>query len=194
MKKQEIRKQFLHKRIMLSEVEYEDMNIKLLEQFAKLDLTGVHYLHMYLPIKERREPDTFLLREWLKKNQPQIKIVYPKANFARRTMESFLDNQALDLVTNAYGIPEPVSGDTIDPLMIDMMLVPLLAFDVKGYRTGYGKGFYDRFMAQCSPDARFVGLSFFEAIDCIEDTDPYDIKLHKCITPGQIYEWHQNQK
>ena len=49
---------------------------------------------------------------------------------------------------NKYGITEPVNGVKIDPEEIDMMLVPLFAFDKRGYRVGYGKGYYDRFTEQ----------------------------------------------
>lgn len=189
LKKQEIRKQFLHQRLMLSEVEYEDLNRLLLEQFTKLDLSNISCIHMFLPIKERREPDTFLIRDWLKQNHPSIKIAYPKANFANHTMESFVDDADLELIINGYGIPEPVAGNTIDPHEIDMMLVPLLAFDERGYRAGYGKGFYDRFMAQCGPHTQFIGISFFEPVDLIEDVDEHDFKMHRCITPNRVYEW-----
>ena len=189
MKKQEIRKQFLHQRLMLSEVDYEEFNQQLLNQFKTLDLTSVSVIHLFLPIKERREPDTFLIRDWLKENHPEIKIAYPKANFADHTMESYLDDDKLELVINGYGIPEPVTGTTIEATKVDIMLVPLLAFDKRGYRTGYGKGFYDRFMTQCGPHAKFVGLSFFDPIDIIEDTDQFDRQLHQCITPNKIYQW-----
>jgi len=174
---------------MLSEVEYEDLNQALLQQFTKLDLQGINCIHLFLPIKERREPDTFLIRDWVKQNYPEIKIVYPKANFANHTMESFVDDRDLELIINGYGIPEPVAGNTIDPHEIDMMLVPLLAFDKRGYRAGYGKGFYDRFMSQCGPHTQFIGLSFFEPIEMIEDVGDHDFKMHSCITPDRVYEW-----
>lgn len=64
-----------------------------------------------------------------------------------------------------------------------MVLVPLLAFDRQGYRVGYGKGFYDRFMAQCKLGTRFVGLSFFEPVECINDADAFDQKIHECLLP-----------
>jgi 5-formyltetrahydrofolate cyclo-ligase len=69
------------------------------------------------------------------------------------------------------------------------VLVPLLAFDESGYRVGYGKGFYDRFLQQCRKDVLTVGFSYFDAIDKIEDTHQFDVPLNYCITPHRIYEF-----
>lgn len=187
LKKKDLRQQFMHQRLMLSEMAYEELNQALLWQFATLDLAAIKVIHLFLPIKERREPDTFLIRDWLKHHHPHIRVAYPKANFANHTMESYLDDDDLQLMINNYSIPEPVAGNSIEAHEIDLMIVPLLAFDKRGYRTGYGKGFYDRFMAQCRQETLFTGLSFFEPVDCIEDIEPHDRRLNRCITPTLIY-------
>jgi 5-formyltetrahydrofolate cyclo-ligase len=85
------------------------------------------------------------------------------------------------------GIPEPVQGELIPDEQIDLVFVPLLAFDKKGNRVGYGKGFYDRFLAQCRPNTQKMGLSFFCPIDEISDVDPWDVKLDSCICPDKIW-------
>lgn len=183
MTKAELRKIYIAKRNQLSQLEYEDLNHALLLRFQKLDLTGIRCIHLFLPIHKRKEPDTFLIRDWLASHYPHIKRVFPKANFADNTMQNFADDADLQLAINAFGIPEPVTGNQVDPLQIDLMLVPLLAFDKRGYRVGYGKGFYDRLMAQCRPDTRFVGLSFFEPVEVIDDVNEWDWKVDECLTP-----------
>ncbi|MDY6994028.1 MAG: 5-formyltetrahydrofolate cyclo-ligase, partial [Pseudomonadota bacterium] len=70
---------------------------------------------------------------------------------------------------------------------INLVLCPLLAFDKKGFRVGYGKGFYDRFFQKCQPNAIKVGLSFEEAVEHIEDINQYDIPLNYCVTPKKLY-------
>ncbi len=75
------------------------------------------------------------------------------------------------LVKNKFGIPEPDHGDVISPENIDLVFVPLLAFDRHGQLVGYGKGMYDRFLKQCRPDVRTIGLSLFEPVLQIEDAD-----------------------
>lgn len=189
MTKQQLRKQFIAKRQQLSVVEYDELNQLLLQQFQQLDLTGVFCLHLFLPMRERKEPDTFLIREWLKINRPHIKVVFPKADFDTHGMQSFADDDALQLAVNAFDIPEPIAGNEVPAAKINLMIVPLLAFDKQGYRVGYGKGFYDRFMAQCKPGTQFIGLSFFAPVELIDDVDEFDVRMNACITPLQLYKW-----
>lgn len=186
MTKAELRKVYIQKRNQLSLAEYDALNELLLKQFQKLDLAAVNYLHLFLPIRERKEPDTFLIRDWLAAHHPHIIRVFPKADFADNTMQNYADDGELELSTNAFGIPEPVRGNIMPASAIDLMLVPLLAFDRYGYRVGYGKGFYDRFMAQCKPGTRFIGISFFAPVDRITDLNEFDQKIDSCITPQGI--------
>ena len=68
-----------------------------------------------------------------------------------------------------------------------MVFVPLLTFDRDGYRIGYGKGFYDKYLAGCREDCIKAGFSYFEPIDSIEDLHEFDISLDLCITPQNVY-------
>ena len=65
--------------------------------------------------------------------------------------------------------------------------MPLLAFDEKGNRVGYGKGFYDKFLAECKPEVLKIGLSFFESEKMISDVLNTDIQLDLCVTPTKVY-------
>mgnify|MGYP003575184065 FL=1 len=88
---------------------------------------------------------------------------------------------------NEWGITEPVSGVEVLPEQLDIVLIPLLVYDKKGNRVGYGKGFYDRFLSECRSDAMKVGLSFFEPVDLISDANELDIPLDACISPKGIF-------
>ncbi len=187
--KKTLRKTYLAKRIQLSPDEYAALNKQLLDEFKQLDLTGIECIHTYLPIPSKKEPDTNLLIGWLKQTYPGIKLVYPKTNFADHSMQHFLDDTELKIADTVFGIPEPVAGTEVAVADIDLVIVPLLAFDKRGYRVGYGKGFYDRFMAQCKPTCRFIGLSFFEPVDAIDDLNEYDMPLRECIMPGKVWEF-----
>jgi 5-formyltetrahydrofolate cyclo-ligase len=55
----------------------------------------------------------------------------------------------------------PVDGIEVPSHKIEVVFVPLLAYDKQGQRVGYGKGFYDKFLAECSPATVKIGLSFF---------------------------------
>jgi 5-formyltetrahydrofolate cyclo-ligase len=187
MRKAELRKIYSEKRKKLSPTEYDKLNEKLLAQFSQLDFSKVESIHLYLPIQQKKEPNTFLIRAWLAEAFPQIKRVFPKADFADYSMQHFLDDEKLEIVENAMGIPEPVNGTLADLNDASIVIVPLLAFDQQGFRVGYGKGFYDRFLMQFPARTRFIGLSYFDPVDEIEDRDAYDIALHSCITPEKIW-------
>ncbi|MET0298181.1 MAG: 5-formyltetrahydrofolate cyclo-ligase, partial [Flavitalea sp.] len=84
-------------------------------------------------------------------------------------------------------IYEPQSDHFLLPEDLDLVLVPLIAFDKKGYRVGYGKGFYDKYLANCREDCVFAGFSYFEPIPEISDRDDFDVPLDLCITPQNVY-------
>ena len=88
------------------------------------------------------------------------------------------------LTAGVWGIQEPLpSSPAVDP---DVLLVPLLAFDTRGYRLGYGGGFYDRTLAGLRTRKRVVavGVAFDEQrIDAVPHTD-YDERLDWVLTPS----------
>jgi len=183
MLKSELRKQALTQRNALTEHQLGKLSEMLLVQFKTLDLSDVKSIHIFLPILKHKEPDTFLIIAWLQTNHPEIEIVVPKADFASSLMSHYSFKDKQDLVNNHYHIPEPQNSEPFKGIP-DMVIVPLLAFDIKGFRVGYGKGFYDRFLQNIQTQK--IGLSFFDALAEINDVHLNDIKLDKCITPNGI--------
>lgn len=187
MTKQELRKRYLQKRADLSEAEYVHLNFLVYQQFfSGIDLSLIKVLHTFLPIAAKREVDTGLIVERLRREFPHIRIVIPKAQLLTHTLEHFYFEGPHQLVTNAWGVPEPNQGIPAEPEKIDLVLVPLLAYDKTGHRLGYGKGFYDRFLKQCNPTCVKVGLSLFQAEEKLEGTTELDVRLDKCVSPEGI--------
>ncbi len=105
-------------------------------------------------------------------------------------MENVLyDHEYTILGRNKFDIPEPIHGKIIPADQIDLVFVPLLAFDMKGNRAGYGKGFYVRFLMTCKPDVKKIGLSYFDAVEEIDDLSEFDIKMDSCICSNKIWEF-----
>lgn len=186
MKKAELRKAALNQRKALSAAESIGLSQQLLTHFTRIDLSGVGLIHCFLPIRQKNEPDTFLIIDWLREHHPDIRIVVPKADFETAMMTHHFYHNPEDLELSPFNIPEPKGGEahTGD---VDLVLVPLLAFDAKGYRVGYGKGFYDRFLEGSA--AQKIGLSFFSEPVIIDDVHENDIRLDQCITPAGLLDF-----
>jgi len=186
MQKSQIRKSFNEQRKALSTLEVKALSQELLRQFQKFDFSNVTSIHIFLPIIEKKEPDTFILIDWLLITRPEIKIIVPKADFESAMMTHHVYPGREGLSKNLFNILEPLDSDPHHD-EVDMVLVPMLAFDLKGYRVGYGKGFYDRFLQTINPLK--VGLCFFPPIESIEDVNEYDVRMDLCITPAQTFKF-----
>lgn len=189
MTKKEIRIQYKQKRLVLKDNEIEKLQDLVLIQFQKIGLPFIEYLHSYLPVHSNKEVDTFSIIDFMEFRNPGLQVVIPKTDSQTNTITNYIYNEDSILEKNKYGIMEPGGGIAVEAEKIDMVLVPLLAFDEKGNRVGYGKGYYDRFLSQCQEDVIKLGLSFFEAVDQIDDTNEFDIPLTHCVTPYRIYEF-----
>ncbi len=190
MLKTEIRKIYKDKRLQLSSSQKEKLDDLLLIQFQKLPLPYLQVLLSYWPIAAMNEINTHTITDFIEFRNPGIHIAYPVTDFITHKMTAILTDEHTEFSENMYRITEPIATEKISPELIDIVLVPLLAFDTRGYRVGYGKGFYDRFLADCKKDVIKIGLSYFEPINIIEDTDGNDIKLDHCITPDKIYDFN----
>lgn len=183
MTKAEARKFYLEKRRALSDAEWVDMNRTLIgnsvsnSEFVKRAET----IHIFLPIRRNREPDLETLLALSNK-----KIVLPRMN-PDGTMDHFYYQHPAQLVENSFGIREPYAGVAADVKDIDLVFVPLLAFDVAGNRVGYGKGYYDRFLKECRPDCVKAGVSFYTAEKKFSDVEEHDVRLDVCLTPYKTY-------
>lgn len=188
MQKRELRKIFQAQRMGLSITDYSSRCALISHRFfSDLNLNDVNVIHTFLSIDKTKEPDMWLIINRLHDEFPKIRISIPRIVPQTNELENFYLDSLRQLVTNEWGIPEPASGTHTPTAMIDLVLVPLLAFDLQGHRVGYGKGFYDRFLQQCRPDTLRIGVSLFPPIEKIEDVSEFDIPLHSCITPEKIY-------
>jgi len=187
MNKKELRIKYKALRDALSAEEIEDKSLAIANQAVKATIWDKLYYHVFLPITEQKEVDTeFLLQVLAGKDK---EIVVSRSDFETRKMMHFLLTDNTRFAKNEYNIPEPLDGIEVPSTKIDVVFVPLLAFDTKGHRVGYGKGFYDNFLAECRTDVFKIGLSFFEPEEEIIDVFESDVKLDFCITPEKIYQF-----
>lgn len=180
-----LRTQFLAKRQELGEEELENRNQGLLAQLENLRecITDKKTIHIFLSIRRQAEPDTYRLVDWINHQFAPVRWVVGKTERKTSGMYHYVWNEDSLIRENKWGIPEPLGGIRVAEKELDLIFVPLLVIDRQGQRVGYGKGYYDRFLAKCRPDALKIGVSLFEPVDQIADPSPTDIPLNGCITP-----------
>ncbi|TCZ69328.1 5-formyltetrahydrofolate cyclo-ligase [Flaviaesturariibacter aridisoli] len=187
MTKKAARKHFIEKRDALDESWQLKADDLILIQFQTLELPFLERVMSFYSIPHKKEVNSFLLTDFLHFRNPALQLAYPRMNVADNSMDAVLVAADEAFIENEYGINEPVGDHLLDPHELDLVLVPLLAIDRQGHRVGYGKGYYDRFLARVSDDCLKVGVSYFEPVERITDTDQYDLPLDLCVTPQQVY-------
>lgn len=185
MLKKELRQKYKALRNQLSENELEEKSLAVANKILILPIWEKIYFHIFLPITEQKEVNTEFILHLLSGKDKEI--IVSKADFATLKLTHFLLTDNTKIKKNEHNIPEPINGIEVPSIKIDVVFVPLLAFDKKGHRVGYGKGFYDKFLSECKPDVIKIGLSFFEPEELITDIFKGDIKLDYCVTPDSIH-------
>jgi 5-formyltetrahydrofolate cyclo-ligase len=99
-----------------------------------------------------------------------------------------------ELELGMYRILEPkaelrsVAAKKVDVTDLDLILVPGVAFDRRGGRTGHGKGYYDKLLEHCRPDTPLVALAFECQMFPEIPMDEHDVFMNKIVTEEAVYE------
>lgn len=99
---------------------------------------------------------------------------------------SYLEEPSL-LVDSTFHVPEPTGSEIpARPEEVKVAIIPVLGFDLKGNRLGYGAGYYDRFLAKY-PDITRIGLAFACQETSVIPCDTNDVKMDMVVTENGIY-------
>lgn len=188
MNKKELRKKYKELRKDLSSEQIEELSLTIANNTLQLPIWNLENYHLFLSIVEHKEVDTEFLLQILSGKDKNV--ILSRSEFETTSMKHVLLTDNLKIAKNYWNIPEPVGGIPIDDKLIDVVFIPLLAYDINGNRVGYGKGFYDIFLSKCKQDVIKIGLSFFEPEEQIEDFFENDIALDYCITPTKIHQFN----
>lgn len=184
MLKKDLRLKYASSRQDITPQALLNSSLTIANRLLELPIWNANNYHIFLPISTKNEVDTSFILSIL--HGKDKNIVLPKIT-GENTLEHILLTDSTKLLANSWGVPEPVEGIEVMVSKIDVVFLPLLAFDSKGNRVGYGKGYYDSFLSQCKKDVIKVGLSTFEAEHEITDVNENDIPLDYCVTPEKIY-------
>ena len=178
MDKKIIRQAMIKQRLALNEEEYQSYSLKIIESLlASSFFNKEKPLGIYMTI--RHEVDTlYLIRNLLEMG---VRIALPKIE--EDGMHFYYIDSLERLVLGTFGVMEP-QGDHLAK-DLSTLIVPLVAFNEKKERIGYGKGYYDRYIAQYHPQT--IGIAFdFQKQEFVGET--HDQPLDYIITEKRIYE------
>lgn len=183
--KTELRQEYRQLRKQLSGAEVNDLSQKIAKQVGNW-LDGQESLmqfHLFFPIAKFNEVNTFYLQQLL---EQRGKTLYTsQVNREEDRLDTLLLPSEAAFFLDEWGIPVPQESLRVPTTKIQVVFVPLLAYDSSGHRLGFGKGFYDKFLSSLEQSVIKVGLSFFPAEEAIP-TEPHDVPLNYCITPDRI--------
>jgi len=120
---------------------------------------------------------------WKNLNLENIQFYFPRVtSIEKKTME-FIRPSSWEI--GAYGLFEPVGTDKISPQEADLLIVPALGFNPKGFRLGRGAGFYDRAFQNIATK-KMIGIGFSELFSIDFPSSDYDIRVGELVTDSGV--------
>ncbi len=115
-----------------------------------------------------------------------IVIAYPRIANAGMLAVHTVSREA-DLVPGPFGLLEPAAGSPrLEPAALDAAIVPALAYDVRGFRLGYGGGYYDRLLPALRRDCVRIGAIFDEQLIEEVPVESHDQRVDAIVTPRRV--------
>jgi 5-formyltetrahydrofolate cyclo-ligase len=148
------------------------------------EFKSAQLIMLFISMKSEVETSALALTAW----QEGKSIAAPRTDWAGKRMEP-VEIRSLDtgLEETPQGIREPLAGSRVPIDMIDLIVIPGMAFDRRGYRVGKGVGFYDRFLSQTDFRGVRVGLCFQEQLLSTPiPVEEHDIPMDLIVTDREI--------
>lgn len=125
--------------------------------------------------------------------EPHCRIVLPRVNQASTIpiMDFYpYDHNNCTISTGYLGIKEPTSKEPVSSSMIDIMVVPGIAFTLEGERLGRGKGFYDHYLSRVDFRAQTIGVCFNHQLLPSLPCEQHDRRVNMVLTASIVEENH----
>lgn len=180
LEKSEIRKQIKKVRTLL--YNKSALDTKIFENIIKSDIYK-NSKSVLLYVSTEYEVDTYRLIERALNDNKTVSV--PVSDFTSNTMCFHIIKSLKDLTRLNHGISEPeITADKLSSYDSSLCIVPAFVYDKRGYRVGYGKGFYDRFLSE------FSGTSLGICYECFLwkqlDAEKNDISVDYIITENGV--------
>lgn len=179
--KQQLRRDILGRRRSLSTAEIAVRSQKIAEHFCAWPIYQTSKTVMlYLAMPDEAQAD-LLISDALKQGK---RVCVPLLGAKYGEMSAVEIMSLDDLAVGKFGLraPDPNKAKIINPSLIDLVVVPAVAFDRKGNRIGMGAGYYDRFLAQVRVNTVLLGLAFSCQLADNLPSEEHDIRMHWLLT------------
>lgn len=154
---------------------------KRLQTLPEFDSAAI--MMIYLPIPDEVDVSPLALRGW----QEEKIVTAPKLSWDKRHMVPIqIRSLETGLVESRSYLREPADGEPVSLDMLDLVVVPALAFDRKGNRLGRGGGFYDRFLATPDFTGVAVGIAFREQLLDELPVGEHDVPVDIVVTDEEV--------
>lgn len=185
-----LRKKILMQRDALSSKEIFENSSRIQKLlFALPEFQSASLIMFYVSFRSEVETRN-MIKEALKQGK---QLAAPAANLKTKELQVFAFKSPSDLTPGAHGILEPQNQSSpIVKNTLELIIVPGCAFDKKGFRLGYGAGYYDRFLREV-PSAKAIGIAFdFQVLPKIAGIEPFDQPVSKIVTEKRVINCRQS--
>ena len=182
-----LRERYLTLRESISVNELEKSSKDICDQLLNHFNFSNQNIHLFYPIEGKNEVNTWPIHHKLIKTNQLHTSVY---NSVSNQWDCVCFDANSTFVKKRYNVPVPDPFKHAKWDKIDIILMPLLCFDVYGNRIGYGKGIYDQICKCLNKSCVKIGLSFFEAHPNTIEKEKHDIPLDFCQTPLKLYKFN----
>ena len=180
-----MRKKWIEARNALSLEEVRDKSSRIAGRLMAYDSYQRAGTVFFYCSKDREVQTRDLIEKAL---QDGKKVVLPLCLEGSDLQARYIRNLFRDCTEGAWGLMEPALDRTREARIedVDLLIVPGIAFDLKGQRMGWGKGYFDRFLKRLRPGQLKIGLAFEAQVAPILETEPHDQKVDVLITENRI--------
>lgn len=188
---QKLRKEILNKRAKLSSAFQQETALKVANFISNINIfKKSKHIAAYFPVRGEMDPRPLMEHIWQENKTCYLPIVMEnhKLLFGEYNKNDLLIN-------NLYSIPEPCreTSKLINPKDLDIVIMPLIAFDTNGNRLGTGAGYYDRTFAFTKWLLRrnkpyLIGIAYEFQKSSVLFPQPWDVPLNMIVTEVRIYD------
>lgn len=183
--KETLREKYLKARRALSREEIEVKSARIGERLMRLESYQKSEVVFFYCSKDPEVQTRDLIGKAIQSGK---KVALPLCEDKGRLQVRSIKDLICDCVEGPWGLMEPVIEKTQEVRVedIEVFVIPGIAFDSKGHRIGWGKGYFDRFLKKLASDQLKIGLAFEVQLAPLLEIEPHDEKVDVLITENRV--------